>query len=372
MRKTTTIRKRRNQDLTKLGNAVTTFIRRRNIMKITSSSSHDTIRITAIEMKERKKRLKEIQEYLRWRRISGRYPPILWNVLTELPANRWRWSQQPWRTCSYGAGQNRHNKISQKVNNNNQHHTKWTCSTTQNEATNITTTTRLEREMNVFDVMKNNRKTCQNGKKPEESLSDRAQDCRALPAATADERKIKTARPQHDLHFPLAFFFFSFLLFCLRFFSFSRRPNERRDDTLCLFFYPFLYIPTERGDGRTDGWMDYERVDEERRLAIDISLITLWSQRQWPRWERSAPLNATTWRWTIKTNTNGKKSLDRDHLYSTSSSIPIVLLLLTLFILAAAASSSSSSWQGLRTIKSDRREEKTPQAWPQITVHGSI
>ena len=110
--------------------------------------------------------------------------------------------------------------------------------------------------MNVFDVMKNNRKTCQNGKKPEESLSDRAQDCRALPAATADERKIKTARPQHDLHFPLAFFFFSFLLFCLRFFSFSRRPNERRDDTLCLFFYPFLYIPTERGDGRTDGWMD--------------------------------------------------------------------------------------------------------------------
>ena len=175
------------------------------------------------------------------------------------------------------------------------------------------------------------------------------------------------------LPFGLFFLFFSFVLSSFLFFL--ETTKWKKGWYTVSFLLPFsLYSNRKRGrtDGWMDGWMDYERVDEERRLAIDISLITLWSQRQWPRWERSAPLNATTWRWTIKTNTNGKKSLDRDHLYSTSSSIPIVLLLLTLFILAAAASSSSSSWQGLRTIKSDRREEKTPQAWPQITVHGSI
>lgn len=245
MRKTTSIRKRRNQVLTKLGNAVTTFIRRRKYNENNKSSSHDTIRITAIEMKE-------IRKYLRWRRISGRYPPILWNVSTELPANRWRWSQQPWRTCSYGeAGQNR-----QKVNNNNnQHHTKWTCSTAQNEATNITTTTRLEREKWTCSTSwKNSRKTCQNGKTWRKLVRPSPR----LPSAsgrdggwTKDQDCATATWP--PLPFGL-FFFFCFVLFCRRFFSFSRRPNERRD-TLCLFFYPFLYIPTEKR-GRTDGWMD--------------------------------------------------------------------------------------------------------------------
>jgi hypothetical protein len=107
--------------------------------------------------------------------------------------------------------------------------------------------------------------------KPEESLSDRAQDCRALPAATADERKIKTARPQHDLHFPLAFFFF--LLFCFDVVSFLSRDDQMKEGIHCVFSSTLFFIFQQK-EG-TDGRMDYERVDEERRLSIDTSLIAL-------------------------------------------------------------------------------------------------
>ena len=247
MRKTTSIRKRRNQVLTKLGNAVTTFIRRRKYNENNKSSSHDTIRITAIEMKE-------IRKYLRWRRISGRYPPILWNVSTELPANRWRWSQQPWRTCSYGeAGQNRHNKISQKVNNNNnQHHTKWTCSTAQNEATNITTTTRLEREMNVFDVMKKQQENLSKWKNLKKACPTEPKIAeRFRPRRRMNERsRLRDRNMTSTSLWPFSFFF----CFVLTSFLFFLETTKWKKGYTVSFLLPFsLYSNRKRG--RTDGWI---------------------------------------------------------------------------------------------------------------------
>ncbi len=146
-------------------------------------------------------------------------------------------------------------------------------------------------------------------KKPEKSLADRAQNCRALPAATADERKIKTARPQHDLHFPLASsFFFSgsllLLLLCVVsfLFCFLARPNEKGSPatlSCCCCFLFCYYLPAE-GDGFYEKLKRVVAGKERRAMDIYLGLITLWkptTMASMSERERSAPLNAT-WRWT--------------------------------------------------------------------------
>ena len=152
-------------------------------------------------------------------------------------------------------------------------------------------------------------------KRPQESLADTT-DCRALPAA-ADERKIKTARPQHDLHFPLASSFLS---------RRRKRHTQKKRSLLqhCILFFLFKtkYKSLVRSARKISSRSASSRSDTNTTLSEESSAPLM------RRGRRSTP-----------------SSVDRGHLFYflfffllVEFQQPLTLLLLLLLLLFASSS----------------------------------